>query len=160
MSQIERIFLDTSFFIRLLDNQDEHHANAVGYYQRWIADGTSLFSSTIVMAEFGVQADLGNFPARGLTTLAFDASHAAQTAIFAKAAFAARRKGIISLDHRNVIPNDTKLIAQAHTVGAEYLAGRDQNLKAVLHFLQQQGLTSVQYLDITTPAAEFFGELF
>lgn len=152
--------MDTSFFIRLLDQEDEHYSHAVKYYRRFVSDGTKLFSSTIVMAEFGVETDLANYPARGISTLSFDAAHANQTAIFARAAYRGRRKGIISLEHRKIIPNDTKLMAQAHLAGAAYLVGRDRNLGSVLDFLQKEGLTHVQYLDITTPPASFFGELF
>lgn len=158
--KVDSIFLDTSFFIRLMKSDDPHHEQARAYLRRFLSDETTLYSSTIAAAEYGVAASIDGLPLRIIALHAFDLDHARQAAQFARAAFEAKRKGVIKLEHRNVIPNDTKLIAQAHVVGAQYIAGRDQNMASVLAFLQSEGLTGVRYLDITNPPTSFFGELF
>jgi len=160
MTKINSIFLDTSFLIRLMKPDDPYHAHAQAYLRRFVADGTTLYSSTIAAAEFGVAGTIEGLPLRIVPMQAFNLDHARQAAIFARAAYDARRKGAIVLPKRVLIPNDTKIMAQAHLIGASYLVGRDRNLGSVLGFLQQEKLTTVQYLDITIAPTNFFGELF
>lgn len=160
MMKINSIFLDTSFFIRLMKPDDPYHGHAQTYLRRFLADGTQLYSSTIVAAEFGVAGDIDSLPLRIVPMQAFDLQHARQAAAFAQAAFEARRKGIITLPSRILIPNDTKLLAQAEGSKAEYVATRDENMVKVLAFLRNEGLTHCQTLDILTPPPEFFGQLF
>ncbi|MEM6633707.1 MAG: hypothetical protein AAF694_28805 [Bacteroidota bacterium] len=64
------------------------------------------------------------------------------------------------LENRVLIPNDTKIMAQAHITKASHLVGRDNNAAKLLKFLNEQGLTACSFLDISVPPNEFFGELF
>jgi predicted nucleic acid-binding protein len=160
MKKIDRVFLDTSFFIRLMKPDDPYHAHAQAYLRRFVADGATLYSSTIAAAEFGVVGTIENLPLRIVPMQAFDLEHARKAAAFARAAYDARRKGAIILPKRVLIPNDTKLLAQADLLKAQYMATRDENMIKVMNFLRQEGLTQCQPLDVMTPPQSFFGQLF
>lgn len=158
--KIKRIFLDTSFFIRLLDQKDEHHAHAVAYFKRFREDGAAFILSTIAAAEYGVKDSIDNLPLRNTLLTPFNLSHARLSAALAKAAYDARRKGVLVLPKRVIIPNDTKLLAQAEVEKADLLIARDDNCEKVYRFLAENGLLSYSYLDVRIPPNEFFGELF
>lgn len=158
--KIERAFLDTSFFIRLLNSDDPHHEHAIGYFKRMLKDGTVLISSTIVAAEYGIVSPVTDLPLRLVQFQSFDIAHAKQTSVFARTAFDARKKGALELEHRVMIPNDTKLIAQADLSKVDFVLGRDKNFSTLSTFLQGKNLISLKYLDITTSPRDFYGELF
>jgi len=48
------VLLDTSFFIRLLNDDDVLHQNAVGYYRYYLENGIIMKISTISVAEYCV----------------------------------------------------------------------------------------------------------
>lgn len=105
------VFCDTSFFIRLLDKTDKLHNNAKGYFKYFTENDFELFVSTIAIAEYCVGGDIHELPLRNLQIVPFNLDHSKQTGEFAKIIF--RRKGKLKLKERNIIPNDTKLFAQA-----------------------------------------------
>ena len=158
--EIESVYLDTSFFIRLLDESDKHHSHARGYFERFREKEIPMYTSTVVAAEYGVVENIDHLPVRFVQLQAFDIRHARQTATFAKICFEAKKKGVVVVEKRVVIPNDTKIIAQAHIAKASYLVGRDDNADKLLQFLNAQSLTACRFLDISTPPKEFWGELF
>jgi predicted nucleic acid-binding protein len=160
MSEHKKIFLDTSFFIRLTNKADEHHANARAYFQRFSKENAVLLTSTIVVAEYGIGAPIQTLPFRSLQLLPFNYDHAKLAAQFAKSAYEARRKGAVSVSSRVVIPNDTKLFAQAAAEQATLFIGRDDNCQSVRNFLNEKGLAPFSYLDLRTAPSEYFGELF
>lgn len=160
MSDQKKIFLDTSFFIRLTNKADEHHAHARAYFQRFDQAKAEFLISTIVVAEYGIGAPIQTLPFRSLRLLPFNFEHAKLAADFAKAAYAARRKGAINVGGRVVIPNDTKLFAQAAAEQASLFLGRDDNCQSVCTFLKSEDLINFDYLDLRTPPSSFFGELF
>ncbi|WNJ21522.1 type II toxin-antitoxin system VapC family toxin [Pontibacter sp. G13] len=157
---MDRVFLDTSFFVRLLDSTDEYHHFAKTYFTKFIQDDVEVITSTIVLAEFGVKESIHFLPLDVLKILSFDYRHAEVCALFAKSAYEAKRKGAIDLKHRVLIPNDTKLFAQAEVQQATIFLGRDDGAKKVMEFLLSESLMSCQYVDLRTPPNEFFGELF
>lgn len=56
------VLLDTSFFIRLLNDQDPLHLNAVGYFKYFLENEIALKVSTISIAEYCVLGELGDLP--------------------------------------------------------------------------------------------------
>ena len=66
----------------------------------------------------------------------------------------------MSVSSRVVIPNDTKLFAQAAAEQATLFIGRDDNCQSVCNFLKEKGLAQFSYLDLRTAPSEYFGELF
>jgi predicted nucleic acid-binding protein len=157
---IKKVFLDTSFFIRLMKESDEHYANAQTYFKRFQEKDATFFLSTIAIAEYGTGDDISHLPFRLYKTLPFNVNHAKVAALFAKTAFEAKRKGAISLENRIIIPNDTKLLAQAEVEKADLFLARDENFEKLAQFLKEKGLISFEFLDIRRAPGEYFGELF
>tara|TARA_R110000751_G_scaffold161356_4_gene267442 strand:+ start:39561 stop:39773 length:213 start_codon:yes stop_codon:yes gene_type:complete len=56
------VLLDTSFFIRLLNDEDSLHTNAVGYFKYFLENDIVLKVSTISIAEYCVLGKLGDLP--------------------------------------------------------------------------------------------------
>jgi len=52
------VLLDTSFFIRLLNDEDPLHKNAVGYFKYFLENDIVLKVSTISIAEYCVLGNL------------------------------------------------------------------------------------------------------
>ena len=59
---IKSIMLDTSFCIRLLDNNDALHQNALDYFKYFLTEKISIHLSTIAVAEYAVGDDPANLP--------------------------------------------------------------------------------------------------
>ncbi len=159
MNDIKKVFLDTSFFIRLLNPKEADHQNALTYFRRFTNDKIELCLSAIVVAEFGIKGNIAHFPYPYLQLVPFNFDHAKLTTTFARIAYEARRKGALEVGKRVVIPNDTKLMAQAEKEGADLFIGRDDNFDSVHNFLKENKLVSYNYLDLRTPPNEFYGEL-
>ncbi|MFK8005720.1 MAG: PIN domain-containing protein [Saprospiraceae bacterium] len=160
IKNIGNVFLDTSFMIRLLNSNDSDHKNALQYFKRFRDNDSKIYFSTIAVAEYSVGANPETLPYPFLTLIPFNFDHAKLTAIFAKATFDAKKRGSIELEHRVIIPNDTKLMAQAEVLKIDLFIARDKNCITVYNFLKEEGLTSFEYLDLRKPPNEFFEELF
>ena len=162
MKTINRIFLDTSFWIRLFDPTDEDHANARAYFEYFLAHSDTIYLSTVVAAEYGIGDDMDHLPfdADKVRVVPFGLRHARKAAELAKAAYALNRKGAVALEKRVVIPNDTKIIAQAEVEGTDWFLARDRNCASVHKMLVEEKLLTFSYPDLRTPLGEFLGELF
>lgn len=160
--RVSKIFLDTSFFIRLFDPKDTNHANVRNYLEYFLRESDLLCLSTIVAAEYGVKGSIDHLPLAlsKIRVVPFNLIHARKAAEFGNATYEARRKGTVQVDKRVVIPNDTKILAQAEVENVDFFVGRDDNCEAVHRFLEREGLVSFKYLDARTPVSEFTGMLF
>lgn len=156
----KRVFLDTSFFIRLFNPGDPDHQNAKTYYQRFRNQEATILLSTIVVAEYGVGGSITDLPFRDVRLVNFLLNHARFAAELAREAFLARRLGAIAIDARIVVSNDTKLIAQAQTENVDVFIARDDNCASLCQFFRAAGLITFDFLDLRTSPASFFGELF
>src|ERR1019366_10390636 len=105
------ILLDTSFFIRLLDNTDKLHSNAKGYFKYFLEKDFVMMISTISIAEYCVLGDVQELPLKNLQIVPFNFDHAKRTGEFAKFVF--QNRNSLDIKDRKIIPNDTKLFAQA-----------------------------------------------
>ena len=157
----KHIFLDTSFLIRLMNADDDDHAVTRRYFELFLGRSDSIQVSTIVAAEYGVGAPLQDLPLAldKIRVVPFNLDHASKAAEFARATFAARRKGAVSVTKRVVIPNDTKILAQAQVEAVDLFIGRDDNCEAVHKFLTGEKLISYPYHDLRTPVHVFIGTL-
>lgn len=106
------ILLDTSFFIRLLNDQDPLHSNALGYYKYFLQNEMALKLSTIAIAEYCVKGKLNELPLKDLQVLPFNLTHGVRAGELARIVF--ENKGKLNLPNRLIIPNDTKLFAQVN----------------------------------------------
>ena len=56
------VLLDTSFFIRFLNDNDPLFKNADGYFRYFIKEEITMMISTISIAEYCVGGDISNMP--------------------------------------------------------------------------------------------------
>jgi hypothetical protein len=105
------VLLDTSFFLRFLNERDSLFKNADGYFRYFLQKEITMMISTISIAEYCVGGDVHELPLRNLQIVPFNLDHSKRTGEFAKIVFL--NKGKLKLSERNIIPNDTKLFAQA-----------------------------------------------
>ena len=106
------VLLDTSFFIRLLNDQDPLHQNTLGFYRHFLQKGVRLKCSTISVAEYCVRGKIEQLPLKDLQILPFNLLHAVKAGEFANIVFT--QKNNLNLGSRSIIPNDSKLFAQAN----------------------------------------------
>lgn len=109
------VLLDTSFFLRFLNDEDPLYNNAQGYYDYFISNQIYLGISTISIAEYCVKGSIEELPMRNLQIYPFNISHAIEAGKFANILLEARQKSDSQFKHnRRVILNDIKIFAQAH----------------------------------------------
>lgn len=65
----EGVLLDTSFFLRFLNEKDELFENADKYYRYFLQKGIKLFISTISIAEYCVGGTVEELPLKNLIVL-------------------------------------------------------------------------------------------
>lgn len=79
---------------------------------------------------------------------------------YARALFEAKKTGEYSPEQRLVIPNDTKIFAQASSIGALYFVTADTNASKAISLLAKENGFPVIHVDIHTPLFSFSGSLF
>lgn len=107
------VLLDTSFFIRLLNDEDPLHKNAVDYFRYFLENDIILKVSTISIAEYCVLGKLEDLPLKNIQILPFNLKEAEKTGQFANIIFTENKVSEEKLFPRAIIPNDSKLFAQA-----------------------------------------------
>ena len=153
------VLLDTSFFIRFLNDGDKLYNNADAYFRYFIQNDITMVVSTILIAEYCVIGNITELPLKNLQILPFNINHAKRTGEFAKIAF--ENKNILDLNNRNIIPNDTKLFAQADIeLSIEYYLTSDTQSKKIYDLLKDKNPINFKFIDINTPTTETFGVLF
>ncbi|HEY1046806.1 MAG TPA: hypothetical protein VGF79_10225 [Bacteroidia bacterium] len=117
-----------------------------------------MMISTISIAEYCVGGDVHELPLRNLQIVPFNLNHAKRTGEFAKMAFQNKEK--LKLKERNIIPNDTKLFAQADCEKAIdfYLSSDLESLK-IYNLLKQELTPRFLFIDLNTPFNNTFGLL-
>ena len=154
------VFCDTSFFIRLMDKSDPLHANAKGYFRYFMEKNFKLIVSTIAIAEYCVGGDIQQLPLKNLQIISFNLNHARRTSEFAKISFQAKKSNRLGIKERNIIPNDTKLFAQADCENTiEYYLSSDKESRKVYDLLKEETMVKYQFVDINIPYHEIFGVL-
>jgi len=152
------VLLDTSFFLRFLNEADPLFKNADGYYRYFLQNGYPLIISTVSVAEYCVGGNVDELPLKTLQILPFNFYHAVKAGTFARIVF--NNKGKLQLQNRNIIPNDTKLFAQAdaETEIGFYLSS-DVESKKIYDLLAKDSSIKFQFLNLYTPHSEAFGVL-
>ena len=152
------VLLDTSFFIRFLNDSDPLFKNADGYFRYFLQKEIIMMISTISVAEYCVGGDVHELPLRNLQIVPFNLDHSKKTGEFAKIVF--QNKGRLKLNERNIIPNDSKLFAQADCEKAIefYLSSDTESLK-IYKLLKQKTTPKFQFIDLNTTYNKTFGIL-
>lgn len=87
----EGALLDTSFFLRFLNEKDPLFNNADKYYKYFLQKEIRLFISTISIAEYCVGGSVDQLPLKNLIVLAFNIEHAEKAGEYAQILYEARR---------------------------------------------------------------------
>lgn len=152
--------LDTSFLIRLLKEDDSLHASAKVYYQYFLENNYVLYVSTVAVAEYCVRGELDQLPFECVRVVPFNLDHAEKAGDYAHTLYQARNNGQYKPEQRLIIPNDTKLFAQASALGALYFVTADTKASKAMDILVKENGFSVTHVDIHNPISTFSGTLF
>jgi len=154
------VLCDTSFFIRLLDKTDPLHVNAKGYFRYFTENDFGLFISTIAIAEYCVRGDIHELPLKNLQIVPFNLNHAQRTGEFAKIAYEARKSNNLIVSERILIPNDTKMFAQADCERAiAFYLSSDTDSQKIHELLKEKSMPKFQFMDLNIPHSQKFGLL-
>lgn len=141
------VLLDTSFFLRFLNDDDALFGNADNYYRYFLKENIAMVMSTISIAEYCVGGDVAELPLRKLQILPFNIDHAKRTGEFARTVF--QNKNKLKLRERNIIPNDTKLFAQADAeVTIAYYLSSDTESYKIYTLLKEHHNPAFQFINL------------
>jgi predicted nucleic acid-binding protein len=146
------VLLDTSFFIRLLNDEDPLHQNALGYFKYFLDQGVILKVSTVSIAEYCVRGKLEDLPLKNVQIIPFNVKHAQRTGEFAKILFKENSIAVEQLMPRAIIPNDSKLFAQADLDNSiTYFVTSDKRSTNTLAKLKKGTNPKFEIIDIQVP---------
>ena len=153
------VLLDTSFHIRLLNDNDPLHSNVLGFYQYFLEKEVRLKCSTISIAEYCVRGKIEELPLKNLEIIPFNVTHAVKAGEFANIVFAHRNT--LNLGNRLIIPNDNKLFAQAHTEKEiTKFATSDVECIKIYELLKQNRTLDFEIINIRNSYTTELGTLF
>jgi hypothetical protein len=152
------VLLDTSFFLRFLNDTDPLFKNADAYFRYFLEKEIIMMISTISIAEYCVGGDVHELPLKNLQLIPFNLDHAKRTGEFAKIVF--QHKNKLQLKERNIIPNDTKLFAQADTeIAIEFYLSSDSESLKIYKLIKEHTNPKFQFIDLNTSYSQTFGIL-
>jgi hypothetical protein len=152
------VLLDTSFFLRFLNDDSPLFANADGYFRYFLQNEIKMYVSTISIAEYCVGGDIHELPLKNLQIVPFNLDHSKKTGDFAKLVF--QHKNKLQLRERNLIPNDTKLFATADIEkSVEFYLSSDLESYKIYKLLKEHSNPKFQFIDLNIPFGETFGVL-
>ena len=157
---LKSVLLDTSFFIRLLNDEDPLHENAKGYYKYFLEKEIVLKVSTISIAEYCVGGELDDLPLRNIQIIPFNLNQAKRTGEFAKIIFDENKTLKEKIVPRAIIPNDAKLFSQAdldETI-THFVTSDIRSIKT-LNTLKKGTNPRFEIMEISTPFYQVFGLL-
>ena len=155
------VLLDTSFFIRLLNDEDKLHINAKDYFRYFLESNIVLKISTVSIAEYCVKGKINELPLKNLQIIPFNLNHAKKTGEFANVIFEERKTTNERIHIRNIIPNDSKLFSQADLdQEIKYFVTSDTESNKTIALLRKKVKPNFDFIDISTPYRESFGILF
>ncbi len=154
------VLLDTSFFVRLLNDEDFLHGNAKGYFKYFLEEDITLKISTISIAEYCVKGKIDELPLKNIQIVPFNLDHAVKTGEFAEVIFEENKISKDKLSPRAIIPNDSKLFAQADLdKSVTYFVTSDSRSQSSYDNLKKRINPKFEILDISRPYNEAFGVL-
>lgn len=154
------VLLDTSFFLRFLNESDPLFENADGYFKYLIQEKFDLVISTISIAEYCSGGDISELPLRNLQILPFNLNHGKRTGEFARVAFKARKEKALEVKERLLIPNDTKLFSQADSEEyIQYYLSSDLESLKIFNVLNSALKLNFKFIDLNIKHTMTFGLL-
>ena len=155
------VLLDTSFFIRLLNEEDSLHENALGYFRYFLEHDFVIKISTIAIAEYCVRGEVSELPLKNMLIVPFNFDPAQRAGKMIAEVYVEKKKRGAAITPRTVVPNDTKMFAQADVEpDINYYGTSDVESKKVYDMIKtSEGKLSFDFIDITIPYTTFFGVL-
>lgn len=153
------MYLDTSFFIRLLNDEDPLHTNAKGYFRYFLENEIIL---KVSIAEYCLRGKIDELPLRNIQLIPFNLDHAKRTGEFTEAIFEENKISSAKLSpmSRAIIPNDSKLFAQADLdESVTYFVTSDRRSISTCLALKKRIAPKFAIIDISKPHTEVFGIL-
>jgi len=152
------VLLDTSFFLRFLNDKDPLYKNADAYFRYFLQQNITMMISTVSIAEYCVGGDIHELPLKNLQIVALNVDHAKRAGEFARVVF--QNKNKLQISQRNLIPNDTKLFAQADIEKSiAYYLTSDTESQKIYEMLRREANPKFQFIDLRTPYSDTFGIL-
>lgn len=156
---MDSILIDTSFCIRLVKQSDPLHQNAVDYFEHFLENNTTIYLSSIAIAEYSVKDDINNLPLKTMRIIPFDFFDG-QTAGEFYSILLNRRDELKEIE-RNIIKDDCKLIAQLYNRKIDgYITKDRKSFGQIINPIVQQKNFSIELLDLAIPLSTYKGELF
>lgn len=155
------VLLDTSFFIRLLNEEDPLHNNALGYFRYFLEHDFVIKISTIAIAEYCVRGEVSELPLKNMLIVPFNFDHAQRAGKMIAEVYAEKKRRGATIAPRAIVPNDTKMFAQADVEpDINFYGTADVECKKVYDMIKTlEGKLSFDFIDITIPYTTFFGLL-
>ncbi|HPX75043.1 MAG TPA: hypothetical protein PLW77_00520 [Bacteroidales bacterium] len=160
MTHKRAVLLDTSFFLRFLNDEDPLFNNADKYFRYFLQENIDMVISTISIAEYCVGGHIAELPLKNLQIMPFNLKHAKRTGELAKIAFAEKEKEKLQVNERKIIPNDTKLFAQADCEEyIKYYLSSDKQSFNVYKAINNKINLKFEFLNLYIPYDQTFGIL-
>ncbi len=154
------VLLDTSFFIRLLNDDDSLHQNARDYFKYFLDQEITIKVSTISIAEYCVKGSIEELPLMNMQIVPFNLDHAKKAGEFANIIFEEKNLSAEELKPRAIIPNDSKLFAQTDTdESITHFVTSDSRSQGTFRLLKNKIKPRFKIIDINTPYNQVFGVL-
>lgn len=156
----EGALLDTSFFLRFLNENDELFSNAEKYYKYLLVKNIKLYISTISIAEYCVGGTVDQLPLKNLIVLPFNIKNAEIAGEFGRILYEARKDKKLEINERPIIINDAKLFSQAHTdERIKYYVSADKRSINLYTKIKTKINLDFTFIDIRDSHSEAFGVL-
>jgi len=131
------VLLDSGFLIRLMNPAEPLHQVALDLFKEYVTKGVVCNVSTVALAEYGVKGDLRYLPTNYLQYLPFQYRHAEAAALFMRHIIRVKQERGAVIQPRVIIPNDTKMFAQASSEPDIYaFVSADAEAKKVYDLLE------------------------
>lgn len=143
-----------------MNDEDLLHKNAIGYYRYFLENDIILKVSTITIAEYCVLGKTEDLPLKNIQIIPFNLEHAKRTGEFAKVLFTENSVAKEKLKPRAIIPNDSKLFAQADIdKSITHFVTSDTRSQRTLATLRKGAAPNFEIIDISTPYTQTYGML-
>lgn len=156
----DSVLLDTSFFLRFLNEEDPLFEKADKYYQYFLQKEFRLLISTISIAEFCVGGSIDQLPLKNLLVLPFNIDHAKKAGELGRILYDVRKSGELVISERPIIINDAKLFAQAEIESnIQFFVTSDSRSQSLYKIIKNKTSINFSFIDIKTDHREAFGIL-
>jgi predicted nucleic acid-binding protein len=154
------VLCDTGFLIRLNKTDDPLHLSARQYFKFLAEGGHRMFVSTIALAEYAVKDRIEHLPMKYFRVVPFNIDHAQRAAEFMAAIISARKHSLADMAPRAIIPNDTKMFAQADvTEAVTHFLTADDACEKIYGLVKVVHKPRFQIISLRVPPHKTFGYL-